>query len=102
MHGGIKNSCDVYFYEMPAASASTASRRWLSASASGAQLGIDMPNELPGLIPTATGRFGRFGIPWQPGETISCGIGQGYITRAASARDPGLPSRQPIAPSCAP
>ncbi|HUN49385.1 MAG TPA: penicillin-binding protein 2 [Stellaceae bacterium] len=80
MHGGIKNSCDVYFYEMARRLGIDRIAAMAQRFGFGAPLGIDMPNELPGLIPTRDWKFGRFGIPWQPGETISCGIGQGYIT----------------------
>ncbi len=34
----------------------------------------------PGLIPTRDWKLATFGIPWQPGEDISCGIGQSYVT----------------------
>jgi penicillin-binding protein 2 len=39
------------------------------------ELGFDKK----GLIPTSQWKLQRFGIPWQPGETISVAIGQGYV-----------------------
>lgn len=80
MHGGIKNSCDVYFYEMARRLGIDRIAAMAQRFGFGAPLGLDMPNEQGGLIPTRDWKFARFGIPWQPGETISCGIGQGYVT----------------------
>ncbi|HTZ77200.1 MAG TPA: penicillin-binding protein 2 [Stellaceae bacterium] len=80
MHGGIKNSCDVYFYEMARRLGIDRIAAMAQRFGFGAPLGIDVPDEKGGLIPTRDWKFSRFGIPWQPGETISCGIGQGYIT----------------------
>jgi penicillin-binding protein 2 len=45
----------------------------------GARLGIDIPGERPGLVPTTAWKFATTGVRWQPGETISAGIGQSYF-----------------------
>ncbi len=45
----------------------------------GARLGIDLPNEVPGLIPDESWKQKTFREPWFPGETLSAAIGQGYI-----------------------
>jgi penicillin-binding protein 2 len=75
----LSMSCDVYFYE--------AARRVgidkVSAMANrfglGAPLGIDLPHERGGLMPTQAWKDKRFKRPWTTGETIVCGIGQGYV-----------------------
>ena len=46
----------------------------------GAKTGVSLLGEKSGLVPTKDWKLGRFGVPWQPGETISIGIGQGYNT----------------------
>jgi penicillin-binding protein 2 len=79
LHDAIKKSCDVFFYE--------ASRRAgidrLAAMARrlglGGALGIDMPGERGGLIPTRDWKLATTGIAWQPGETLIAGIGQGSV-----------------------
>jgi penicillin-binding protein 2 len=78
LHGGLKNSCDVFFYE-------TARRVGIDRIAALSHrlgLGTDLPIELPaarrGLIPTRAWRERR-GHPWNMGDTIVSGIGQGYI-----------------------
>lgn len=79
MHDAIKHSCDVYFYEVSkrlgiARIAAMAERLGL-----GQTLGIDLPGERPGLIPTREWKQARMGKPWHQGETLIAGIGQGYI-----------------------
>ncbi len=80
LRDAIKHSCDVFFFE-------TAHRLGIDKIAAmanrfglGAPLGIDIPGEKAGLIPTRDWKLSTTGIPWQQGETISCGIGQSYVT----------------------
>ena len=42
--------------------------------------GIDLPGEQPGLIPTTAWKKATLGESWQKGETLVCGIGQGYVS----------------------
>jgi penicillin-binding protein 2 len=44
----------------------------------GRPTGIPIPGEKPGICPSTAWKKDYFGIPWFPGETISCAIGQGY------------------------
>ena len=78
LRGGIKNSCDVYFYE-------TARRVGIDRIAAmshrfglGTDLEIDLPGARPGFIPTREWRIGQ-GHPWNLGDTVVSGIGQGYL-----------------------
>ncbi|MEX2643099.1 MAG: penicillin-binding protein 2 [Acetobacterales bacterium] len=79
MHEGIKQSCDVYFYELAKkvgiARIGAMSRRF----GLGGTVGIDLPGEQAGLIPTREWKMARVGTPWQRGETVVAAIGQGYI-----------------------
>jgi penicillin-binding protein 2 len=78
MRGGLKNSCDVFFYE---AARRTGIDR-IATMAHRLGLGVDLDIELPGvrtgLIPTREWRIGQ-GKPWNIGDTVVSGIGQGYI-----------------------
>ena len=80
MRGGIKNSCDVYFFEMARRIGIDRIAAMAKRFGFGGTLGIDVPGERTGLIPTRDWKLATYGIPWQQGETISCGIGQSYIT----------------------
>ncbi len=78
LHGGIKNSCDVFFYQVALkagidAIAATGHRLGL-----GTELAIDLPSQRVGLIPTRAWRRSK-GHPWNLGDTVVAGIGQGYI-----------------------
>jgi len=75
----LEQSCDVFFYE---AAKRTGIER-ISAMARrlgfGAPLGLDLPGEKPGLVPSNDWKKAAIGSSWQLGETLITGIGQGYI-----------------------
>ena len=77
MRGGIKLSCDVYFYEM----ARRTGIDRIAAMARRLGLGVDLEIELPGtrrgLVPTREWRQAQ-GKPWNLGDTVVHGIGQGF------------------------
>lgn len=79
MHSALEQSCDVYFYE-------AAKRTGIDRIAAmgrklglGETLGIDLPGEKHGLMPSRKWKMGAYGVPWQLGETLIAGIGQGFI-----------------------
>ena len=79
MLGGIKNSCDVYFYD-------TARRVGIDPIAAmarrfglGQPTGIDLTGEKPGLIPDSAWKKATYNDVWHPGETLVAGIGQGFV-----------------------
>lgn len=75
----LMQSCDCYFYE----AARRAGIDHIAAMGRrlglGVTLGIDLPHEKAGLMPTESWKQKRFQRPWNPGETMICGIGQGYV-----------------------
>jgi penicillin-binding protein 2 len=77
MRGALKASCDVYFYEM----AKRTGINRIAAMARRFGLGVDLDIELPGtrhgLVPTREWREAQ-GKPWNLGDTIVHGIGQGF------------------------
>jgi penicillin-binding protein 2 len=80
LHGAIKNSCDVYFYEVARRLGPDKMAAIAHMLGFGKPTGIDIPSERGGLIPTKAWKLATYGIPWQNGETYSIGIGQGYVT----------------------
>jgi penicillin-binding protein 2 len=77
MRGGLKHSCDVFFYE-------TARRTGIDRIAAmanrfglGVKLDIELPGARTGLVPTREWRQ-RQGHAWNIGDTIVAGIGQGF------------------------
>ncbi len=75
----LQHSCDVYFYEIARRvgidKIADVSRRF----GLGETVGIDLPNEVSGLIPDRAWKRALTGQPWLPGETFNAGIGQGYV-----------------------
>ena len=80
LHNGIKHSCDVYFFEMAKRLGIDRIAGMAKRFGLGSALGIDIPGEKPGLMPTSDWKLGATGVKWQQGETISAGIGQSYVT----------------------
>jgi penicillin-binding protein 2 len=77
---GIQVSCDIYFYEVARRLGIDKMAEAARALGLGSPTGIELPGELGGLIPTRAWKMARFGVPWQQGETLVNGIGQGYVT----------------------
>lgn len=77
MRAALKNSCDVYFYEL----AKRTGIDRITAMAKRFGLGVDLEIELPGtrsgFSPTRQWRINQ-GKPWNLGDTIVHGIGQGF------------------------
>jgi penicillin-binding protein 2 len=79
MIDGIKGSCDVYFYELSKRVGIDRLAAMAKRLGLGQSLNIDMPGERSGLIPTRDWKQATIGVPWQLGETLVAGIGQGYV-----------------------
>ncbi|HLZ66802.1 MAG TPA: penicillin-binding protein 2 [Aliidongia sp.] len=79
LHGGLKNSCDVYFYEVAMKVGVDRVAAMANRLGMGGLTGIDIPNERPGNIPTRAWKLKKYGVRWVDGDTPSIGIGQGYI-----------------------
>jgi penicillin-binding protein 2 len=80
LHRAIVESCDVYFYNVGKLLGVDRLAQYAQAFGLGARTGVALTGERRGLIPTREWKLTRFGVAWQPGETISLAIGQGYNT----------------------
>ena len=78
VRGALKNSCDVFFYEV----ARRTGIDRVAAMANRLGIGVDLQIELPGvrrgLMPTRAWRI-KQGKAWNIGDTISCSIGQSFV-----------------------
>ncbi len=75
----LMHSCDIFFYE-------TAMRVGIDKIANmarrfglGKKINIGLENELSGLVPDREWKLKTKGEPWQQGETLIVGIGQGSL-----------------------
>jgi penicillin-binding protein 2 len=75
----LGRSCDVYFYDVARRTGIDAIAAMARRFGLGEKLGIDLPGEQPGLIPTTSWKKQKLGLGWHKGETLVCGIGQGFV-----------------------
>jgi penicillin-binding protein 2 len=78
LHKAIVQSCDVYFYQVGQRLGVDRLAHYARLFGLGRPTGVSLLHEKKGLIPTSAWKQDRFKIPWQPGETLSIAIGQGY------------------------
>ncbi len=76
---GIRESCDVYFYEVSRRVGIDRIAAMARRFGLGAKFDVDLPSERPGLIPTKAWKQAVIGEPWVTGETLIAAIGQGYV-----------------------
>ena len=76
---GLMQSCDVYFYEVAKRVGIDRIAAMSERFGFGSKLDIELPGEKPGLVPTREWKLAMIGEPWQGGETLIVGIGQGYL-----------------------
>ncbi len=75
----IKNSCNVYFYQLGRRLTVDAIARYARILGLGKATGVDIPGEKDGLVPSTDWKRKVQGETWFPGETISVSIGQGPV-----------------------
>jgi penicillin-binding protein 2 len=79
LHLGMAQSCDCYFYEVARRAGMDKVAEIALRYGIGLELGVGIPGEKIGLVPTRQWKQATFGQGWQQGETLIFGIGQGYI-----------------------
>jgi penicillin-binding protein 2 len=75
----IEKSCNVYFYTVGNMVGIDKIHKWATLLGLGEKTGIDLPNEVQGLVPSPEWKRERFREKWYAGETISVSIGQGAV-----------------------
>ncbi|HWF02692.1 MAG TPA: penicillin-binding protein 2 [Candidatus Angelobacter sp.] len=76
---GIYQSCDVFFYTLAERLGIEKIAKWATAMGLGKKTGIDLPNEVTGIMPSEEWKQRTFHQKWYAGEVISVGIGQGAV-----------------------
>src|ERR1700691_1774337 len=75
----IYQSCDVYFYTLAEKLGIEKIAKYAMAFGLGQETGIDLPQEVSGVMPSEEWKIRNFKQKWFAGEPISVGIGQGAI-----------------------
>ncbi len=80
VYDAIEKSSNVFFYQLGIKLGIDKIYNYISLLGLGSKTGIEMPREIPGLLPSAEWKKNNRGEEWQPGETLSTAIGQSYVT----------------------
>ena len=75
----IYQSCDVFFYTLAEKLGIDRIAKYATALGLGQKTGIDLPQEVTGVMPSEEWKIKNFKQKWYAGETISVGIGQGAV-----------------------
>lgn len=75
----IRESVDVYFYILSQRVGIEHISSVLKRMGIGELTGVDIPNEVSGILPTPEWKLRRYGAQWYIGDTITTSIGQGYF-----------------------
>ncbi len=78
LRGAIKNSCDVYFYEVARRLGMDPMAAMAKRFGLGVPLGIELPEARTGFVPTREWWIAQ-GHQWNVGDTVVHGIGQGFL-----------------------
>jgi len=75
----IYQSCDSYFYTLAEKLGIEKIAKYATMLGLGQKTGIDLPQEVSGVMPSEEWKIKNFKQKWYAGETISVGIGQGAV-----------------------
>jgi penicillin-binding protein 2 len=78
LHEALKNSCDVYFYNVALRTGMDRMAAMARRFGLGVKLDVELPGARSGLVPTLEWRQ-RQGKAWNLGDTVVHGIGQGFL-----------------------
>jgi penicillin-binding protein 2 len=79
LHRSVVVSCDTYFYGLAVEMGIERMHDFLTRFNFGKPSGIDIEGERSGLNPNEGWKRSRFKDKWYTGDTVSAGIGQGYV-----------------------
>ena len=79
IHGAIAGSCDAFFYTVAQRTGIDAIAEMARRFGLGEEPGLGLAGERGGVVPDSAWKQKRYKQPWQGGDTINAGIGQGYV-----------------------
>lgn len=79
VYEALERSCNIFFYRVGMALGIDRIAKYAKALGIGQRTGIDIVDEVEGLMPDSEWKLRKFGEPWQLGENLSNAIGQGFV-----------------------
>jgi len=79
LHKSLVVSCDTYYYGLAHDMGIDRIHNYIQRYGLGHKTGIDIFGEADGLLPSQDWKMRRYNQKWYAGDTISVGIGQGYV-----------------------
>ena len=79
IHEAIPKSCDTYFYDLATKLGIDTIARYATELGIGSKTGVDLPNEMAGVMPSTQWKLKNYHQKWYAGEVVSVGIGQGAV-----------------------
>jgi penicillin-binding protein 2 len=76
---GIAQSCNVMFWQIGQGLGPERLGAHAKAFGLGERTGVDLPLEVPGIIPAPDYKQRHWKEPWYPGDTLNMSIGQGFV-----------------------
>jgi len=77
--GALRDSCDVFFYDLARRIGIDRISDMAKRFGLGVSLGLDLPYERVGLMPSREWKQKAMRASWQQGESLVAAIGQGYV-----------------------
>jgi len=79
IHSALPYSCDTYYYTLAVRLGIDTIAKYAHEVGLGQKTGIDIPDEISGVMPSTEWAMRDFHRKWYAGETVSVGIGQGAV-----------------------
>lgn len=79
LHHAIVQSCDVYFYSLAVTMGIDKLSNFMMPFGFNEKTNVDITGELGGIMPTTRWKKENRKEQWYTGDTVSAGIGQGYV-----------------------
>lgn len=82
---GLANSCDVYYWTLGGGTkdfdglGNERLGMYAATMGYGSATGIDLPDEVKGLVPSEQWKLATWAEPWLKGDTYNMSIGQGFV-----------------------
>ena len=79
MHEALKQSCDVYFYEIIQRLGMNKVKVFAEKLGLGQVFSLGLGGQIRGIVPDAQWKRDRLGTGWRTGDSLNAAIGQGFV-----------------------